>query len=289
MGKARPIKHRGKWRIRWTDHTGKRRSEVHERYEEAETALLRHKLEVIDIRSGRRAPIRRGKTHAELFDYWLEARATLKRSSRDDRSMIERHLRPAFGRLSMGTLTAAHIDTYVAARSGLSPKTVNNHLTLLTTMLNLAVELGWLARAPKIKKLKAPVCGPGYRYLRTRGEITRFLGATQPEDELVHVLYATALYTGMRAGEVAGLHWDDVDLDQRLITVCRSYDGPTKSGRVRPPCVHCRRVVRWVSLLLAGFLCELSGDLRLHPHRPRVAQNTSRDRARSHWTRRGVP
>jgi len=46
-------------------------------------------------------------------------------------------------------------------------------------------------------------------------------------------LYATAIYTGMRAGELAGLRREDIDLERRLITVQRSFDGPTKSGDVR--------------------------------------------------------
>jgi integrase len=47
------------------------------------------------------------------------------------------------------------------------------------------------------------------------------------------IFYATAIFTGMRAGEIAALEWSDVDLDRRLITVQRSFDGPTKSDRVR--------------------------------------------------------
>lgn len=47
------------------------------------------------------------------------------------------------------------------------------------------------------------------------------------------VFYATAIYTGCRAGELAALEWPDVDFDRRLITVQRSFDGPTKSDRVR--------------------------------------------------------
>jgi hypothetical protein len=42
-----------------------------------------------------------------------------------------------------------------------------------------------------------------------------------------------AIFTGMREGELAGLMWSDVDFTKRLITVQRSYDGPTKSDRVR--------------------------------------------------------
>lgn len=37
----------------------------------------------------------------------------------------------------------------------------------------------------------------------------------------------------VRRGEAMGLRWSDVDLDRRLITVRRSYDGRTKSGKHR--------------------------------------------------------
>ncbi len=50
---------------------------------------------------------------------------------------------------------------------------------------------------------------------------------------MAHALYMTALYTGMRAGELAGLQWADVDFNTRLITVQRSFEGPTKSDEVR--------------------------------------------------------
>jgi integrase len=49
----------------------------------------------------------------------------------------------------------------------------------------------------------------------------------------VLALYSTALYTGARAGELAGLRWEDVDFDRRLITIQRSFDGPTKGDDVR--------------------------------------------------------
>jgi integrase len=46
-------------------------------------------------------------------------------------------------------------------------------------------------------------------------------------------LFATAVYTGLRRGELCGLRWTDVDLDKRRIAVARSHAGPTKSGRGR--------------------------------------------------------
>jgi integrase len=124
------------------------------------------------------------------------------------------------------------VDAFVAERTHLSPKTINNHLTLLISMLRFAVDLGWLRTIPRIKKPRAGL-DTDYRYLQTTREVADFLQAAREAGEHVHVLYAMATYTGLRAGELAGLQWSDVDLDRRLITVRRSYHGPTKSGRVR--------------------------------------------------------
>jgi integrase len=46
-------------------------------------------------------------------------------------------------------------------------------------------------------------------------------------------MYSTAVFSGLRAGELAGLRWDDVSFDRRLITVQRSYKSTTKSGELR--------------------------------------------------------
>src|SRR5208283_3603212 len=43
-------------------------------------------------------------------------------------------------------------------------------------------------------------------------------------------LFAAAIYTGMRKGELLGLRKTDVDLVDRLITVCRSYSRDTTKG-----------------------------------------------------------
>ena len=42
---GRPIKHYGKWRIRWTDALGRKRSECHPTFEAAESARHRHLVE----------------------------------------------------------------------------------------------------------------------------------------------------------------------------------------------------------------------------------------------------
>jgi integrase len=230
---TRPIKHYDKWRIRLVDAQGKRRSETFDTFAAAQRRLNELLVEKDEICAGRRAPIDHDKTFDELCDYWMQRRAPKKRSAKDDESIIRAHLRPFFGSSLLRMIGTERIDAYATEKGHLSQKTVANHLTLLKTMMNLAVDLGWLGRTPKVHKPRIPLFSADYQYLRTHEEIDRFLGAARHEGVLAHALYTVAVYTGLRAGELGGLHWADVDLDRRLLTVQRSFDGPTKAGDVR--------------------------------------------------------
>jgi hypothetical protein len=98
-------------------------------------------------------------------------------------------------------------DEYLSEKiddAGLSEKTVSNHLTLLTTMLNLATtfKVPWLLRVPKFHKPKIGLFSRDYQWLRSADEVRRLLVAARTEDEHVYVFYSMAVYTGMRAGEL---------------------------------------------------------------------------------------
>jgi integrase len=235
---AKPIKHGEKWRIRWLNEHGRRCSEVLDDYREAQTALRRHQVEIEEIKRGVRNAAPPEKTFGELCDYWLERRAVRKRSKKDDESIIRKHLRPAFGAMKLRALGVEDVDVYANEKiddEELSEKYVSNQLTLLGTMLRLATtfKVPWLVHVPKFKKPKVSLFSRDYQWLRNDEEIRRFLNAAREEGDLVSTFYATAIFTGMRAGELAALEWSDVQLDARLIAVQRSFDGPTKSDRVR--------------------------------------------------------
>jgi integrase len=235
---AKPTKHRGKWRIRWVDEKGERQSAVFDDYRRAQTELSRQQVEVEEIRRGIRNAPPPEKTFGELCDYWLENRAPRKRSAKDDASIIARHLRPAFGTTNVCDIGVEDVDGYINQKiddEGLSDKTVSNHVTLLGTMLRTATtfKVPWLVHVPRFRKPKVALFGRDYQWLRTDDEVRRFLQAAAGDDDHVHVFYATAIFTGLRAGELAALEWADVDFDRRLLTVQRSFEGPTKTDRVR--------------------------------------------------------
>jgi len=227
-------KHRGKWRVRWFDATRKRCSEVHESWNDAAHAGRLHETEARQIRRGERAPAPADRTFDQLCDYWIENRACMKRDRRNDESIIRAHLRPAFGALPVHTITPAHVDAFQNARGHLQRKTVANHLTLLKTMLYVARDMGWILQAPRIRKPRIETI-ESYQWLRSDREVQRFLESARVEGQMIFALYATAVFTGMRAGELACLTWADAEMDEpfRRITVRRSFNGPTKSGRPR--------------------------------------------------------
>jgi integrase len=276
---AHPTRHRDRWRIRWIDHTGKRCSELHGSYSEAEGALARRQTEARDILRGERAAPPPRKAFNDIADYWLEHRGD-KRSLDDDRSIIKR-LRATFGLAALLEVDREKIDGYrrEQERRGLAPKTIANHLVLLGSMLRLAVELKWLASAPTIAKPKGdPDDDVDPPWLKTRAEIDRLLAAARAEPEpIVFTLYATAVYTGMRAGELAGLRWSDVDFARRTIHVRRSYDGKTKTRASR-------RYVPIVDVLLptlrawaercGGELVFPNGARKMHDQSARIFQET---------------
>lgn len=239
---SRPFRIEGKsgWWIRYSDEFGKRRKKCFEAHADAERALSLEKARVTEVKRGLRDPTPPTKLYADLADYWTKFKVPQKRSGEDDLSVMRAHLRPFLSEMKLGDIGVAAVDRYIAEKTAgtadrkpLGIKTINNHLTLLITQLNLAYELRWIPRMPRIKKPKIRLFDADYSYLRTRDEVRRLLVAAEGEGEHVYALYATAVFTGMRAGELAGLRWDDVNFETRLVSVQRSFDGPTKAGDVR--------------------------------------------------------
>ena len=229
---ARPVKLGNRWRNRWINADGKRCSAVYDKFADADKALRRVQTETDQILAGERDRPPPEKTFNQLADYWEENRLPQQRAQDRDKSVLKCHLRPAFGHLPLTKINLETVDALVRSRRHLSPHTVHNFLTMLISMLNGAIDLGWLRSKPRIKKPRISV--DEFTYLKTEDEVRRFLEAAKAEGPVVLAMYATAVYTGMRAGELCGLRWEDVSLDRRLICVRRSYDKvATKNGDIR--------------------------------------------------------
>ncbi len=227
-----PKKHGNKWRVRWKDETGRRKSAVYNSFSEAEKNLILKKADV--LKYSNEIPIFRteNKKCKELFQYYLCTYSVQKRNPQDDASIIRAHLAPFFNEIYLKDIHLC-IEKFKISKNYLKPKTVCNILTLLTTMLNVAYEIQWIERVSKIRKPKVGFREKDFRYLRSGDEIRNFLTAASQVDETAYYLYAFACYTGARAGECAGLRWSDVNFERRIITVQRSYEELTKNYEIK--------------------------------------------------------
>jgi integrase len=271
-----PYPHYGKWRARWNDENGKQRSATFPDFKSADFFEKRKKIEAQEIRRGLRSPLPPDRTFADLAEFWFARRAAAKRSGPDIRCILDRHLVPFFGAMRVRDVGVEDLDEYTADKlEKLSAKTIANHVTVLVSMFNYAAALKqpWVLSVPKFKKPKV-THGRDFNFLRTEDEIQRFLGAARAEGHLVHAFYATALYTGARAGEIAALEWTDIDFDRRLITIQRSFSGPTKSDRVRyvPILDPLLPILREWRLRHPGRLVFTTRDGTMHGESARIFQ-----------------
>jgi integrase len=234
-----------KWYVTYKDHTGRWRMVNSKQETKVQAAKYLAGLEgnIAQGGVGIEEPKPEGK-FTELADYWLDNHSAVKCTSHHDNVSRMQHLRREFGNKPLSWITASRIDELAArmARETVAdendeqvprwaPNTINRVLALLRKVLNDGVRWARLPHAPKVRLLPAPETA--FDYLK-RDEAERLLSWAKSQVPNDYPLYAAAVYTGARMGELYGLLWPDVDFENGLITIQRSYDQPyTKSKKIR--------------------------------------------------------
>ncbi|MBI5221503.1 MAG: site-specific integrase [Candidatus Magasanikbacteria bacterium] len=175
-------------------------------------------------------------TYSQFASEWLEkyARANNKYSEFVNKtSILNANLLPFFGRFQLSQISNRIIEEYKAEKikTGLSPKSINNHLTVLRKSLKTAQEWEIVEKVPMIKLLRVD---PTQTIFLSPEEYEKLLANC--EGQCYEMVYLT-LNTGLRVGELMGLKWIDVDLERKVLTVqraiYRSTIGSTKSNKIR--------------------------------------------------------
>ncbi|HEX2161413.1 MAG TPA: tyrosine-type recombinase/integrase [Thermoleophilaceae bacterium] len=158
-----------------------------------------------------------------------------------DRS-LRLHVLPALGHLRLSHVRRRHVQDLVddLMANGLAGSTVKNACDPLRRIFDRALKRDLIAVDPT-DGIEWPASSRCRDRIATPAEAQRLLDAL-PEDDCA--LWATALYAGLRRGELRALRWSAVDFGKKVINVERGWDdvggdqeGKTRAARRRVPLV----------------------------------------------------
>lgn len=142
--------------------------------------------------------------------------------------VVDKHLRPFFGKMPIDRVGTGTITQYIAARreKKIANATVNRELALLRRAFNL----GRIASPPKVARVPHIPTLQENNVRKGFFEHDQFLAVrAQLPDEIKPIL-TFAYYTGCRKGEILALKWAQVDLAEEVV---RLEPGTTKNDEAR--------------------------------------------------------
>ena len=215
------------WVADYFDQSGKRHLRTFKAKKAADAWLVTTRHEVVQ---GVHTPERDSITVAEAGALWIERgeREGLERSTLDKyRNHLGLHINPLIGAVKLARLSAPLGEKFRDDLLGkLSRPMAKKVLGSLKSIVTEAQRRGLVAQnAIAAVKIKTNGRNEGQlragRDIPTKAEASAVLGAAAGR---WRPLLVTAVFTGMRASELRGLTWDDVDFDQKVIHVRQRAD-----------------------------------------------------------------
>jgi integrase len=230
--------------VDYVDQGGDRHIKTFPRKREADAY---HATVTVDVRTGIHTADSRSVTIAAAGQLWLDSadKARLERTTREQyRVNLDLHIAPLIGEVKLTQFTmpmARGFEDQLAKDR--SPAMVDKVMCSLGAILTDAQERGlvaqnvvWNLRRGRRSKNKARTDR------RQRGKLKVGVDIPLPTEIsaiIAHLtahraLLLTAIFTGLRASELRGLRWQDIDLGRAVLHVRQRADryqqiGPTKS------------------------------------------------------------
>jgi integrase len=219
------------WIVDYVDQYGNRHIKTFARKKEADAY---HATAAVEVRQGIHTADSESITVAEAGRHWIKTgegnnleRATLDGYQRH----LDMHVVPYLGAVKLSKLTAPMVSEFrTRLRETRSPDLVKKIMTSLSSILADAHEAGYVAqnvarsitnrkkkktKAEQRRKLKVGVDIP------TPAEVKAIVGKLEGR---WRPLILTALFTGLRASELRGLPWANVDLVKSELHVNQRAD-----------------------------------------------------------------
>ena len=247
------------WKVRYRDPSGKQRRKTFQQHSNArrfarEVEVAKDRGEFVNPHDGK-------VLVGDWMKQWDAARLNRRASTpARDESLIRNHLLPAFGKKTLGSVQPVDVKAFVAslARRNYSPAYIAKAYQLLAASFLAAVDEGMLPRTP-CRGVALPRIEKHEMRFLSHAEVAALAETIHPR---YRALVLTAAYTGLRAGELSGLHVDQLNLLRRTLTVTRTATEVRGHWSIGTPKTKASRR----TVTLPKTLCEV---LAAHPGRVR--------------------
>lgn len=194
-------------------------------------------------RPGWRDPRAGQVTWADWFEIWWPSRAIEPSTRANEASMVRTHLMPQWGDKELANIkrhdVQAWMTAFVTQNIGSedepryrSPSTARRVLNVFVSSLTAAVDAELIV-ANTALRIKLPPMPEGREAFLTREQYAKL--ASEVPNRADRAVLDMLVGTGMRWGELAGLHIHSLDLSQGVLTISDTTDGtevkPYPKGR----------------------------------------------------------
>jgi integrase len=228
------------WIVDYRDRQGDRHIETFERKKDADA---RHGEVTVAVRSGVHVAASKSKTVAEAGKIWVEAAELegLEQSTVESYAAhLRLHIAPAIGTKKLCDLTKGDVQGFSddLRKAGMSPAMVKKVLASLGSLVAEAVDRDLVA-----SNVVRDITRSRKRRKSTRPTPKLKVGVDIPAPHEISAILAhakgrwrplllAAAFTGLRASELRGLRWADVDLKANKLHVTQRAD---KFNKIGPP------------------------------------------------------
>ena len=223
------------WIADYTDQDGKRHIKTFKTKKAATAWLVTAQGEVAQ---GVHTPESSSITVADAGEIWIAQAKTdgLEASTiRQYRQHLSYHIKPLIGSLKLAELSLAGVQDFRnrLIRDGRSRVMAKKVVSSLGAILATAMASGKVAR--NVVREQTRQHGARQRRIEKRHKKQIEVGVDIPTKDEIRAMLAhaqgrwrplivTTVFTGLRASELRGLRWDDVDLDRAVLTVRQRAD-----------------------------------------------------------------
>lgn len=140
---------------------------------------------------------------------------------------LNKYILDEIGRYKLNKLKKLHIQDFankLCEEYNLSSKTIKNYINLISSILEKAIEWGYLNNnvASHINIPRNYNKPKKEQEIYNNEEIKKLFEVLQNEPEPFKTMVYISFYTGARRGEVLALRWKDIDFDNNIIHIVQN-------------------------------------------------------------------